>query len=403
MEILKRASDIWSPAALNLGSAFALGFICSTVFPIGEMIWVASHNLSGSLEKFDAITLPEIPYVAIIGAILLLGTCALLVSFLRSENSAKRRLVNKPDSVIAATVPETARVVDIPEASTQTDPSAELSAKESAFAEAYAELEKQLVDLLRFVSRYLESSDAYSASVTQAQSELNSAVSVEQIRAAIKILVVQHEKEQCNARELRDRLEDSQSRTTEINERLVQVETEAKIDALTSVANRRWFEEFLDREVAKSHEEETPLCLLMADLDLFKKINDTFGHQTGDEVIKRFARLLSENVRSTDLVSRYGGEEFAIVLPKTPSGNAFQLAERVRSKLEAVEIKDTATGQHIGQVTASFGIAEIHEEELPSSLIERADRKLYDAKRNGRNRTELESSSSLTREKSTDK
>ncbi len=402
MEILKRASDIWSPAALNLGSAFVLGFICSIMLPIGEMIWVASHNLSGSLEKLDAISLPEIPYVAIIGAILFLGTCALLFSFVRYENSAKRSIVKKPTSVISATGPETVRVVDMPEASVQADPSTELSSRESAFAEAYAELEEQLGDLLRFVSRYLESSDACSASVIQAQSQLKSAVSVEQIRAAIKILVIQHEKEQRNARELRDRLEDAQSRTTEINERLAQVETEAKIDALTSVANRRWFEEFLDNEIAKSHEEETPLCLLMADLDLFKNINDTFGHQTGDEVIKRFARLLSENVRSTDLVSRYGGEEFAIVLPKTPSGNAFQLAERVRSKLEAIEIKDTATGRHIGQVTASFGIAEIQEEESHNSLIERADRKLYDAKRNGRNRTELESSSSLTREKSID-
>ena len=223
---------------------------------------------------------------------------------------------------------------------------------------------------------------------------LKTATSVEQIRSVVQILVTQHEAEQRNARELRNRLQQAQERAEALREQLGQAEIAAQVDALTGVANRRRLDAFLDDKVRQSHKEASPLCVVMADIDHFKKINDGFGHQAGDAVIRQFADLLSQGVRSTDLVARYGGEEFALVLPRTASGNAFQLAEAIRRSLQQIEIEDAATGKRIGRVTASFGIAEIHEDETAVNLVRRADRKLYESKRKGRNRTEVETVSS---------
>jgi diguanylate cyclase (GGDEF)-like protein len=257
-------------------------------------------------------------------------------------------------------------------------------------AHVEAQFEDQLRQLFALLTRYLEGSDKQLSSMMRAGSELASATSVDQIRAVVEFLVTQNTQAQSDARKLRDRLEEAQTRASALREQLEKAEELASIDALTSVANRRRLFDTLDREVAKSHAETTPLCLVMADIDFFKKINDSFGHSEGDNVLKNFAQLLSTNVRSEDLVARYGGEEFAIVLPKTPIGNATELIERIRVKIEAAKFGDPRSRQSIGRVTASFGIAAIRDDECSEELMKRADRKLYEAKQNGRNRVEID-------------
>ena len=127
----------------------------------------------------------------------------------------------------------------------------------------------------------------------------------------------------------------------------------------------------------------------MADIDHFKRINDKFGHPTGDAVLKQFARILSSSVRPTDMVARYGGEEFVLILKKTPMGNAVQVAERIRGNILVSKWNDPNTNVDIGALTASFGIAEINDHETAKGIVERADQRLYVAKNNGRNRVEI--------------
>jgi diguanylate cyclase len=123
----------------------------------------------------------------------------------------------------------------------------------------------------------------------------------------------------------------------------------------------------------------------MTDIDHFKHVNDTFGHQMGDDVLKSFARLLQSCSRATDLVARYGGEEFTLVLPRTPMGNAYQITDRVRHVLDRGHMQAVESNRDLAKVTASFGIAEIREDEHAAQLLHRADRMLFEAKKKGRN------------------
>ncbi|MDX1658028.1 MAG: sensor domain-containing diguanylate cyclase [Nitriliruptorales bacterium] len=165
-------------------------------------------------------------------------------------------------------------------------------------------------------------------------------------------------------------------------------------DALTGVYNHRYFQqrlqEELDRALRRGGEEQPePVSLILMDIDFFKKVNDRFGHPSGDELLRAFARLSSRVVRSTDVICRYGGEEFAIILPGTTLGQATQVAERLREAIARSNFTG-ADGRYLGRVTASFGVASFAEG-LPSrgDLIQRADQALYEAKESGRNRVEV--------------
>jgi diguanylate cyclase len=158
------------------------------------------------------------------------------------------------------------------------------------------------------------------------------------------------------------------------------------LDAVTSLKNRHWLEIHLPREVQAAVEANETLSLIMADVDHFKRINDSFGHAVGDEILRRFAELLSKNIKGRDTAARYGGEEFIVVLPQTKLEGAKNLGEQIRGALEGKKWMHHKTGQPIGKVTASFGIAELRPGEDCDGLVDRADAKLYEAKAAGRNR-----------------
>jgi diguanylate cyclase (GGDEF)-like protein len=160
------------------------------------------------------------------------------------------------------------------------------------------------------------------------------------------------------------------------------------LDGLTNIANRRRFDEFLDAEWRRCLRSGQPLSLVLADIDFFKAYNDTYGHEAGDEILKKVAGALAATVsRPADLVARYGGEEFVVVLPVTDESGAQYLAERLRSAVEALGIPHakSAAGAH---VTLSVGVATVvpARETSAASLVETADGALYTAKRGGRNR-----------------
>ena len=161
------------------------------------------------------------------------------------------------------------------------------------------------------------------------------------------------------------------------------VARQASTDGLTELANRREFEDSLANEISRAERFGGRLALILADLDNFKQVNDRFGHQAGDEVLRTFADILRETVRDIDVAARYGGEEFAILLPQTDIAGAERLAERLRG---AVETRPTAHAQGIPVVvTSSFGVASFPEAETAPGLFAAADEALYRAKRAGKN------------------
>ncbi len=158
---------------------------------------------------------------------------------------------------------------------------------------------------------------------------------------------------------------------------------EVREDSLTALASRRHLEAVLANEVAVARRSGQPLCVAMADLDHFKHVNDELGHLVGDKVLKEVGRRLEAAVRGHDIVGRYGGEEFLLVLPSSTLETGRQVAERVRERIHSEPVQ--ADGHRI-PVTISLGVAALADEETPESLLARADEALYAAKQAGRNR-----------------
>jgi diguanylate cyclase (GGDEF)-like protein len=170
-----------------------------------------------------------------------------------------------------------------------------------------------------------------------------------------------------------------------INHRLQQHEAQivasSLTDPLTGVGNRRRLEQALAAAVNYAHRTGTGLCAIMADLDHFKQVNDTYGHAAGDSVLTAFGDLLRRHTRAIDIVARFGGEEFVVLVPNTDLEHAVVIANRIRESLAACPIESLPE-----PVTASFGVAEMAPDEPGSGLLRRADAAMYEAKRSGRNR-----------------
>jgi two-component system cell cycle response regulator len=157
-------------------------------------------------------------------------------------------------------------------------------------------------------------------------------------------------------------------------------------DGLTRVHNRRYFDEFLDRELARANRHARPLCLALLDIDHFKKLNDEHGHLVGDEVLRELAQRVQTLVRREELLARYGGEEFGLVIPEVGLEKAVAFCERVREAVSGTPF--TAYGKELA-VTISLGVAELDDGDTREDIVRTADQALYEAKRAGRNRVHV--------------
>lgn len=243
-------------------------------------------------------------------------------------------------------------------------------------------LEGQIRQILAAIRAQIDSGERHSGAMARAETQLGEVESADELREVVKLLIAANQEVQKNAQQMRRRFEQAENRVAALRSKLDVTERLAMTDPLTGVANRRHLTEELEQAVARSHESQMPLCLVMSDIDHFKSINDRFGHPAGDAVLKRFAELMRANVRASDLIGRYGGEEFAIVLEATTSGDAIEVVQRLRARLHATAFD--FPGAQIGRVTASFGIAAVIEGENSGALIARADAMLYEAKNAGR-------------------
>uniref|UniRef100_UPI00286EEE96 GGDEF domain-containing protein n=1 Tax=Anaerosporobacter sp. TaxID=1872529 RepID=UPI00286EEE96 len=165
------------------------------------------------------------------------------------------------------------------------------------------------------------------------------------------------------------------------NEKL---EESAIRDALTGVYNRRFLTDFLERELKSCVETNSHVFVFMLDIDFFKKVNDQYGHGTGDEVLKVFAKTVRDSLRPSDVVARYGGEEFVAVLHIEDYNAAFAIAERVRLAISALEFRYGL------KITSSFGVAKSNTKDTAESILDKADVCLYKAKQTGRNKVVME-------------
>ncbi len=173
-----------------------------------------------------------------------------------------------------------------------------------------------------------------------------------------------------------------------LRKELDQVRQESKTDVLTGISNRRAFEAALEHTLENAREQQQVFCLLICDIDHFKRFNDTYGHLVGDKVLRFVATTLKRAVKGRDLVARYGGEEFAIILPETRLAGARSVAEQIRSAVSAGNLKDKNGDACYGRITVSIGVAQSASDDDAASLIQRADEALYQAKEKGRNRVE---------------
>jgi diguanylate cyclase (GGDEF)-like protein len=160
-------------------------------------------------------------------------------------------------------------------------------------------------------------------------------------------------------------------------------EHNAITDALTGLGNRHWMSEMFEREIRRSLQAGTTACLLMLDIDKFKEFNDHYGHIAGDRVISSVARALRDNLRPTDLIARFGGDEFSALLPGIPLDIAFETAERIRQRTQEVSPASLPT-----PVTVSIGVTELCQQDDVNKFIHRADSAMYAAKAMGRNRVQ---------------
>lgn len=188
---------------------------------------------------------------------------------------------------------------------------------------------------------------------------------------------------------LKSSLDNASQKIADLQQKLEVVEKESLTDELTGISNRKSFNERIEQIELEARKNGKNFCLIMMDIDHFKSFNDNHGHQFGDEVLKFVAKTIENCTPKSALAARYGGEEFSVLLPSCTAKKALILAENMRQKISSKILFKRNSGEEVGNITMSFGIAEFNIKESVESCIERADAALYNAKRNGRNRAEV--------------
>jgi diguanylate cyclase len=244
----------------------------------------------------------------------------------------------------------------------------------------------EIDDVMRLITDALGMSASYDASLAGASRKLATAKNREQV----KMIVDQLAKSTRDMREINKALEErltlSKSEISNLQQGLEAIRAESLTDPLTGLGNRKYFDRMIEIAVQTALADGEPLSLLMFDIDHFKSFNDSYGHLTGDQVLRLVGMSLKQTIKGQDITARYGGEEFAVVLPNTALRQALTVADHIRRAVMAKELKKKSTGEILGRVTISVGVSMLKPDDDTDSLIERADACLYAAKRNGRNR-----------------
>jgi diguanylate cyclase len=278
----------------------------------------------------------------------------------------------------------------LPETKTIDASMAEIAEKIAEPGSLVAGIEREVASnldrIITILKNHSEVSQIYSVSLENAGRNLIELTSPEQLRVAIGYLITENNKMRRETGNLQSHLKESHLKIENLRENLEVAEETGMRDSLTSLWNRRAFDKMLAMQVETASQKNAPLCLILSDIDHFKRINDNFGHLIGDEILRLVASTISKNVKGRDFVSRFGGEEFALILPQTSLENALKLAMQIKHQLEIQKWVISKRNEALGAITASFGVAQLQPGELKEGFLVRTDKKLYDAKAAGRNR-----------------
>jgi diguanylate cyclase len=244
----------------------------------------------------------------------------------------------------------------------------------------------EIDDVMKLITEALGMSSNYGSTLDGASQKLASVQTKEQLKPIVELLVKSTREMRQTNKVLEDRLTLSKSEIHELQHSLEAIRAESLTDPLTGLGNRKYFDRSIEVAVQEALESGEPLSLLMFDIDHFKSFNDSYGHLTGDQVLRLVGLSLKQTIKGQDITARYGGEEFAVVLPNTGLRQALTVADHIRRAVMAKELKKKSTGEILGRVTISVGVSMLKAGDDTDSLIERADACLYAAKRNGRNR-----------------
>ncbi len=252
---------------------------------------------------------------------------------------------------------------------------------------------KEVGSVLRLLAAAERNTVEYEKTLSGATDILENGSDPKSLKSMVDTLLVATTKMQQRTHSLEAKLNKTTAEVSTLRTNLEQVRTESMTDSLTGIANRKRFDEFMQNscQAAQKGEDEQQLSLVFCDIDHFKRFNDTWGHQTGDQIIRFVAGCLQRHSSKTHLVARYGGEEFAVVMPYTDAQTAFDLADNVRATVESKKLLRKSTNEDLGTVTISLGVANFLKGESVEEFIGRADEALYHSKNDGRNKVSISS------------
>jgi diguanylate cyclase len=244
----------------------------------------------------------------------------------------------------------------------------------------------EIEQVMAMIGAAAGNASSYSEDLADASQKLGVAADESAIRAIVETLIETAKEMEQNNQALEAKLKASTREIIQLQQDLEAVRNESLTDPLTTLANRKYLDSSLPKAITDARAGNEHLSLLMTDIDHFKKFNDNYGHLTGDQVLRLVAKSVKENVKGMDTAARYGGEEFAILLPNTILRDAMIVAEHIRRAVMGKELMKRSTGEHLGRVTISIGVATLRPNDTAQTFIERADTCLYAAKRGGRNK-----------------
>ena len=244
-----------------------------------------------------------------------------------------------------------------------------------------------VLEAVETIRAMMESSGNFDVSIGDFTEKIQAAETIQEILKVKDYLVIEMQKVREHSHTLHDELEKHRTATETLSKKLEESEARALVDALTNVLNRNAYNLKIGELVHEYKRYKEEWALLVLDIDHFKKFNDTYGHKTGDKVLKSVAATVSNSIRVSDYIFRYGGEEFVVILSRINKETTKTLSEKIRREVERDYFVD---GDNELKVTMSIGAAIITPEDTEASLFERADKALYQAKQNGRNQTLLD-------------
>lgn len=249
-----------------------------------------------------------------------------------------------------------------------------------------------MTDLLQLIGVVSNETSTYNESLDSYMTELSGKYQDAGVQKMMQEIVKKTAAMRDSGGDMSAKLAASKQEVEDLRENLVRITEEASRDPLTGLANRKAFDSNIKQFMAEANKGGADFSLLMLDIDYFKVFNDKYGHLVGDEVLKIVSRELMNAVKGRDVVARFGGEEFAVLLPNTNLNGALIVAENLRHSIASRDLTHKDTKENYGNITISVGAAQYHKkQDTATTLIKRADEALYRSKKGGRNRVTQES------------